>query len=161
MKNYLLSEEIIFDSKPEAVPYNYRISYKLAQLCLIMAMSCGRGGCSLVKLHMVSVGISTSVERCRLKEFANNRLSDYFTIIRFDPAVNRAVKYAVADKLIYQQQNGFFRLTDKGKKFVSNIQSYDDLLVSEKSFLAELSNKLTEDKIKTLMDTWRYSNAES
>ena len=34
--------DIIFDAKPDAVPYNYRISYKVTQLCLIMRI-CGRG----------------------------------------------------------------------------------------------------------------------
>ena len=54
MDNYLLTNEIIFDSKPDAVPYNYRISYKIAQICLIVAKSCsGRAGCSLVKLGSV------------------------------------------------------------------------------------------------------------
>ena len=38
--------DIIFDAKPDAVPYNYRISYKVTQLCLIMRI-CGRGGCLL------------------------------------------------------------------------------------------------------------------
>jgi len=32
----LLKNGIIFDAKPDAVPYNYRISYKVAQLCLIL-----------------------------------------------------------------------------------------------------------------------------
>ena len=31
MDNYLLTNEIIFESKPDAVPYNYRISYKIVQ----------------------------------------------------------------------------------------------------------------------------------
>lgn len=48
---------IVFDAKPDAVPYNYRISYKVAQLCLIMRI-CGWGDvCSLVKLHMISFAL--------------------------------------------------------------------------------------------------------
>ena len=31
MDNYLLTNKIIFEAKPDAVPYNYRISYKIAQ----------------------------------------------------------------------------------------------------------------------------------
>jgi hypothetical protein len=34
--------DIVFNAKPDAVPYNYRISYKVTQLCLIMRI-CGRG----------------------------------------------------------------------------------------------------------------------
>lgn len=49
--------DIVFDAKPDAVPYNYRISYKVSQLCLIMRI-CGWGGtCSLIKLHMISFAL--------------------------------------------------------------------------------------------------------
>jgi hypothetical protein len=39
MDNYLLTDEIVFQSKPDAVPYNYRISYKIAQICIIICKS--------------------------------------------------------------------------------------------------------------------------
>lgn len=159
-KNYLLTDEILFDAKPDAVPYNYRISYKIAQLCLIISLCCGRGGCSLFKLHMISVGLCTKHDMEELTAFAEDRLTSY-TVVRFDPAVNRAIKYAMADGLLYQQQNGLFRLTEKGKRFVGRIQEINDLMINEKSFLSGLSNKLTEDKIKTLMSSWRYSNVKN
>lgn len=154
---YILSDEIIFNAKPDAVPYNYRISYKIGQLCLIFAMCCGRSGCSLFKLHMISTSLYTNEEMHRLKEFSENIISTY-PIIRFDPAINRAVKYALADKLIFQQSNGLFRLTEKGKEFVKMIRKDKSIMINEKKFLADLSNKLTEGKIKELMTVWRYSD---
>lgn len=52
-----LQGDIVFDAKPDAVPYNYRISYKVSQLCLIMYI-CGWGtSCSLIKLHMISFAL--------------------------------------------------------------------------------------------------------
>lgn len=155
--NYILSDEIIFEAKPEAVPYNYRISYKLGQLCLILAMCCKRGGCSLYKLHMISTALYTKEEMRKLKEYSEGSVYIY-PVIRFDPAINRAVKYALADKLIFQQANGLFRLTPKGKDFVALIIKDKKLMINEKSFLSELSNKLTEAKIKELMTIWRYSD---
>lgn len=154
---YILSDEIIFESKPDAVPYNYRISYKIGQLCLIFAMCCGRSGCSLFKLHMISTSLYTNKEMKRLREFSENRISTY-SIIRFDPATNRAVKYALADKLIFQQANGLFRLTKKGREFVKLIKKDESIMINEKSFLASLSDKLTEGKIKGLMTIWRYAD---
>ncbi len=159
MEKFLLADEILFDAKPDAVPYSYRISYKISQLCLIISMSCGRGGCSLVKLHMISNALCTQHNMHKLSEFANDRLSNY-TLVRFEPSVNRAIKYALADGLLYQQQNGLFRLADKGKELMKKIKNEEDLLVNEKAYLSNLSDKLTEDKIKNLMSTWRYSNAE-
>ena len=52
VNQFPLQGDIIFDAKPDAVPYNYRISYKVSQLCLIMYI-CGWGtSCSLIKLHI-------------------------------------------------------------------------------------------------------------
>jgi len=161
MEKYILSDTILFEAKPDAVPYNYRISYKIAQLCLVIAYCCKRCGCSLLKLHMISIGMNTRQDRYELTEFANGRLSSNYTIVRFDPAVNRCIKYAIADGLIKQQLNGLFRLNKKGKKLVEKIKRIDDLMISEKSFLLDLSDKLDEDKIKSLMETWRYSSAEN
>lgn len=159
MDNYLLTNEIIFDSKPDAVPYNYRISYKIAQICLIVAKSCsGRAGCSLVKLHIISNALNTKECMQELEEYVNEKMS--FMLVRFDPAVNRAIKYAIADKLVAQLKNGTFKLTDTGKELVKKIDK-EDVLQEEKIFLKELGFKLTNDKIEQLMSLWRYKNAES
>ena len=151
-------DRILYTDRPEAVPYNYRISYKVAQLCLVLAMSCGRGGCSILKLHMIALALASEVDMKRLIDFSNNVVCDY-TLIRFDPAVNRAVCYALADRILVQQANGLYRLTDKGKRFVKTIDKSSDLMEREKTLLGRLSNKLTEAQIRDLMSTWRYGNA--
>lgn len=157
-KRYLIADEIVFDAKPDAVPYNYRISYKIAQLCLIMDI-CSRGGSSLLKLHMISMGLSTKQDMQNLKSMAYNSLTNYI-VVRFDPAVNHAIRYATADGLVYQQQNGLFRLTAAGRSYAKKIIKEKNLLTEEKSYLSSLSTMLTEEKIKNLTSLWRYSSAE-
>lgn len=158
MKNYLLTDKIIFDSKPDAVPYNYRISYKLAQICLILAMSCrGRSGCSLVKLHIMSSALNTKDDMDTLKKYVDEKSS--YILVRFDPAINRAVKYAIADNLIFQLGNGSLRLSEKGKLLVKAIKE-DELMIKEKEYLSKIGNRLTSQKIENLISAWRYSNVE-
>ncbi|MNB88333.1 hypothetical protein D3C75_353440 [compost metagenome] len=154
-RELIISDEIIFNAKPDAVPFNYRISYKIAQLSLILGMN-ARGGCSLMKLQMISIALSTNSDRERLWDFVNNRTNTY-TVVRFDPAINRAIKYAIAEELFVQQKNGLFRLTSKGKNFVKKIMKDVDILRLEKMFLFTLANKLTEEKIKALTSFWRYT----
>lgn len=159
MEDYLLTSEIVFDSKPDAVPYNYRISYKISQICLIISKSCsGRSGCSLVKLHIISNALNTKEYMEMLNNFANDKIS--YMLVKFDPAVNRAIKYAIADELIFQLKNGTLRLTDKGKKLIDEINKSDDLLYRERQYLSTLDNKLTNDKIEKLMSLWRCNFAE-
>ncbi|MBY6882589.1 hypothetical protein [Clostridium botulinum] len=50
-------------NRPTAVPYNYRILYKVMQLLLIICYCCGnRKGCSLEKMHMISNAINDKEE---------------------------------------------------------------------------------------------------
>ena len=150
--------DIVFDAKPDAVPYNCRISYKVTQLCLIMRI-CGRGDvCSLIKLHMISFALISRDNMQKLVEFTNGTGSA--PIVRFDPSVNRAITYAVAYRLI-EQQNAKYRLTDRGRQLAEQIRNAGDLMMIEIKELNTLSKKLTETKINEIVDRWRMKNAEN
>lgn len=121
--------DIVFNAKPDAVPYNYRISYKVTQLCLIMRI-CGRGDvCSLIKLHMISFALISQENMRKLVDFADGIGSA--PIVRFDPSVNRALTYAIGYGLIIRQQNAKYKLTDRGKQLAEQIKVVGDLMVIE------------------------------
>ena len=160
MDEYLLTDEIIFDSKPDAVPYNYRISYKMSQIALIIGMCCnGRSGCTLVKLHIIANALNTKKYMDDLESYVNDRMP--YILVRFDPAINRAVKYALADEVICQLKNGSFKLTEKGKQLVRLIKKDDELMEQEKEYLTRIGYKLNPEKLERLTSTWRYTNAEN
>ena len=151
--------DIVFDAKPDAVPYNYRISYKVTQLCLIMRI-CGRGDvCSLIKLHMISFALISQDNMRKLVDFADGIGSP--PIVRFDPAGNRALTYAVGYGLIERQQNSKYKLTDRGKQLAEQIRAVGDLMVMEISDLNSLAKKLTESKVEEIVDRWRIKDAEN
>ena len=151
-------DNIVFDAKPDAVPFNYRISYKVTQLCLIMRI-CGRGNvCSLIKLHMISFALISQVNLMRLIEFAEGTGS--VPIVRFDPAVNRALTYAIAYGLIERQQTAKYKLTDRGQRLAEQI-AVVGLMVVEISNLKLLAKKLTETKVNEIVDKWRVKDAEN
>ncbi len=126
--------------------------------CLIISKCCrGRSGCSLVKIHIFSSALNTKENMKILEDYLLEKIP--YMLVGFDPAVNRAVKYAIADKLLIQLKNGTFRLSDSGKKFVSQIEKDSRLLINEKQYLDKYSRRLTNDKIDILMSTWRYKNA--
>lgn len=160
MSNFPLQyTNIVFDAKPDAVPYNYRISYKVTQLCLIMRI-CGRGSvCSLIKLHMISFALISQVNMMRLIEFTEGTGSA--PIVRFDPSVNRALTYAIAYGLIERQQNAKYKLTDRGQRLAEQITVVGDLMIVEISDLNTLSKKLTETKVNEIVDRWRVKDAEN
>ena len=149
---------IVFDAKPDAVPYNSRISYKVTQLCLILRI-CGRGdSCSLIKLHMISYALISHANMNMLVEFAEGTANA--PVVRFDPAVNRALTYAIAYGLIEQLKNAKYKLTTRGQMLADQIKLVGDLMLVEVCDLNMLAKKLTETKIKDIVDIWRAKNAE-
>ena len=114
------------------------------------------------------VDIPNHTDRFFINDYANvidSETEDYifekipYMLVRFDPSVNRAVKYAIADNLLIQLKNGTFRLSDKGKQFILEIEKDNNLLSNEKQYLDKYSKRLTNDKIDVLMSAWRYNNA--
>jgi hypothetical protein len=157
--NLLTNADIVFNAKPDAVPYNYRISYKVSQLCLIMRICGWRNICSLVKIHMISFALISKTNMEKLISFAGG--DAYWPIVRFDPVVNRALTFAIAYGFVEQQKTGKFKLTDSGERLAEQIIAVKDLLVSEVENLSVLAKKLTENKIDVLIDMWREHHVEN
>ena len=158
-KSSLEYTDIVFDAKPDAVPYNYRISYKVTQLCLIMRL-CGRGDvCSLIKRHMISYALISQNNMKKLIKFTEE--TGNAPIVRFDPAVNRALTYAMAYGLIEQQQTAKYKLTDRGRQLTEQIKLAGDLMVIEINDLNTLAKKLTETKVNEIVDMWRLKDVEN
>jgi large-conductance mechanosensitive channel len=147
--NFILTDQIIFDPKPEAVPYQYRLSYKMALTCLILGMACGKGGCSLSKLHLISVSMYSEKEMNNLLNYVNGK-PDTYLILRYDPTINKTIDFMLIENILFQQANGLFRLTKSGRKFLNKIKKDKELLKKEKDFLIQLSNGLTEDLIESI-----------
>ena len=156
----LIKEGIVFDAKPDAIPFNYRISYKVSLICMIIKVCCGRRGCSLVKMHMIAAAVSDREYEEKLKRYLQTQIPGTL-VIRFEPSLNRALEYALADGLIAQQVNGTYKLIDRGKVLVKEIQNDDAIFRYEKKVLEEIQCDLTEEKIKSLMEGWRYQNAKN
>lgn len=158
--NYLPSEikGIEFRKRPEPVPYNYRISYKVAQLCIILYMI-KKGGCSFIKLQMISSALSSNYAMTQLIDLINGELPDY-SIISFDPSVNNALLYARAEELIViQSSNNRFKLSKKGKQFAKAIYDNNDIMRTEKNNLKKIIGNITEEAIASLIKRWGDLNA--
>lgn len=157
-ENFLMTDLVVFDAKPDAVPYRYRISYKIGQICLILNI-CGGSSCSFLKIQMISNALNDKKGEKELLEFCDDNNLLFISAIRFDPSVNRVLGYALADGLIKQLVKGTYKLTEKGKKFVKKIKLDKELMANEIEFLERIGNRLSEEKISELMDRWRYMDA--
>ncbi|MDE8329043.1 hypothetical protein PT249_02160 [Erysipelothrix rhusiopathiae] len=156
-----IHSDVIFEPKIDAVPFNYRISYKLSLICLIIGKCCGRKGCSATKLQMISSALTDAENREELLCAVKLSSLSESTLVRFDPAISRAINFSLEEKLIFRQGNGLFRLNDKGKELVKSIYNDSSLMNTEKEFFSSLSDKLTEDMIDEFSLNWGDGNAEN
>jgi hypothetical protein len=82
---------------------------------------------------MISFALISRTNINRLVEFAGGIIGA--PIVRFDPAVNRALTYAIAYGFIEQLQNAKYKLTARGQKLAEQIIHVGDLMVVEVSDL--------------------------
>ena len=155
----LVKNGVKYSPRPVAIPYNCRVSYRIAQLLLIITI-CASRGCSLAKINLISNSILNSEDRDSLLKYIKG-LTDDIPIVRFDPTINQALLYAIGDQLIIQNRSGNYELTDKGRNFVSDIIVNPSIMMRERKILGEIGKKLSDRKLKTMMDKWRYENVES
>lgn len=151
--------DVIFDAKAVAVPYNYRTSYKVSLVCLIIDLSCIRGGCSSTKIHMINVALNDINVRKDIERLIKGNYLSESIPLRFDPTVNRAINYALGDKLISRQGNGYFKLTATGKLLTEKIKSDKSLMITEKDYLSSINGKLSEQIISSVSKDWGIKNA--
>ncbi|WP_431808235.1 hypothetical protein [Lysinibacillus sphaericus] len=150
MNEELEIKKIRFTSRPESVPYFYRLSYRASITCLLLKLTCRKNSsCSLTKLHLIITLMFNEDESNKLIEYINKNDLSRITL-RFDPTVNTTVEYLLAEKLIYLNNSNQFMLTDKGNSFVDAIISDSGLLIKEKAFFKKIGSKLSEVKIKQI-----------
>lgn len=149
-----------FSERPNPIPYNYRLTYKLSQLCLILGLSSIRGGgSSMTRIQILASALMSDKEMEHLIDLIEGTSKNY--VVRYDPTVIRAMKYSIYDKLVIQQGNGKYKLTEKGKSFIRQILKDEILMEREKKFLTKYSKKLSETMINSLMDYWRYDDVDN
>ena len=114
----------------------------------------------MIKLHIIATAISDLEYKQKLEKYLKTHIEKEF-VVRFEPALNRALEYALADNFIVQQANGTYKLTDKGKELTSKIIDDKTIFTHEKIILEEISSDLTEEKIRAISERWRYQDVKN
>ena len=134
--------------KPFPVSWEYRYSYKLAQIVLFLKLNSIGSKSSLIKLHFLSWVTRNSNQRELILDKLNS-LSDFYTESWWiDPALNRALSIGAADWFILFHSKRY-KLTKKGEELYKIIIE-NDMFSSEITFLKLLGKKVTEWKISLI-----------
>lgn len=147
---YENAKRITFTRRKVPVSPEYRPLTKIAQIVLVLSMASRGNSANLLKFQLLNWAFKTK-ERDRVLLMLIQDPLITTPLINMDPSVNRALQFAVADKLIsFSESTGKFTLCAKGKEFAESINKETDILIEEKALLTKIGLKVTDKVISTL-----------
>jgi hypothetical protein len=147
--------EFIFTLRAHPIPGDLRPEWRIPILLLIV-LRVGRGAAlSLKKAHLVNWAVRTKqAQETLLRMIEGDRRLDDIPV-RFDPALNRAIDFAVAERLLdvdAKTTGSILSLSDSGKALARTIYDQEDVFITERHFLDRLRGRLPEPKVQELLE---------
>lgn len=139
-----------FVPRPQSAAPEIRLSWRLPMLMLCLFYS--RNKCaSLERLHVLNWAIRSAFLRKRLSEALRGERRADDILIRYEPALERVLAFAISEHLVERLPNSRFKLSEKGVSFSTYILSDDAVLLDERDWLARWGMVLTEKAVKNLV----------
>ena len=147
-----LIKKYSFKREPVSLPAELRPMHKIALILLFLRINCKASTSTLLKIQFLNWVLKSKEMRNKLISQTNGKEAEYLLkVIHLDPTVNRAVQYAIAEKIISLEKSGKIKLTDLGIKLVDEIIRNDDLFIDEKNYLMKLGKTVSEVQIKNTL----------
>ena len=148
MKN----RRVVFKKKPIPIPAEYRPMYQIALMSLVLKYCCRGEISKLMKFHLFSWSLYSEENMKLLLAIVEKKFKNPLPHWSIDPALNRALDYAIADGFFERIPPGKYKLLPKGQALVQKIESDDSLFIEEKSFLKKFGkSKLNDVEIERLI----------
>lgn len=139
-----------FVKRAIALPSNYRFFYQLSVFLLILEFSCQKNvGASTLKLQLLAWALRDNDGYEALRKVAKEKNKQNFNFWALDPALNRAIKFALADGFLMIEKDKFI-YTEKGKILLNFILE-NDIFTYEKNILKEIGKSITEIFVESLL----------
>lgn len=141
-----------FERRPAPLPGDLRPAWRIAFLLLILLHSRAQKA-SLQKLHILNWAARTEAYQTLLLRFVAGTAEKDEIIPRIEPSLNRAIDFALGERLVAVQNGKSLVLTDRGLAAAREIDGAADCLRSEKMFLRQMRSFATERNMEDLL-TW-------
>lgn len=140
-----------FSQRPVSIPGDYRTAWRLAVVCVLLHR--GRASTmSMPHLHVLWWAVHSSTSRELFLRWLEGTRAPDEILVRFDPSLTIAVNLAMGERLATRENNGNIKLTTEGESFASSVEGDDTVLVAEKAFLNQLPRRITQQKIRQLLE---------
>lgn len=138
-----------FKRRPISLPGDLRPTWRIGLLTILMTQCCRQQRSSLTRLHVLSWAIRTKENYEDMLALISGDLSPDSIIVRFDPAVNRAIDFAIGEGFMSRVGGSRIELTALGIKFAKEIFGDVNVYATEKSLASSLKQRVSE----TLVDS--------
>ncbi|GMA60382.1 hypothetical protein NZD89_12315 [Alicyclobacillus fastidiosus] len=148
---YDLVKEVHFVRRRIPLSVELRPMQKIAQILLVIHFSSYRNkSASILKLQIFNWAFKSPEFAASIHRLLQLSNKTDFPIIRFDPALNRAIGLALAeDYIVIQENTGKISIGSQGETFLASLLAEEELLQSEKQFLERIG-KVSETAIENL-----------
>lgn len=143
-------QEFRFDVRARPMPAEMRPMWRVAVLALALSRSRKRSA-TLRKLHVLNWCLRNDEAREMLRSVFERELPPNDLVIRFEPALMRALAFGIAEQLFELDNGRIYRLAKLGGEFVSAIDSDPTCLSEEKLLLQQVAPRLTEKLVEQLI----------
>ena len=110
-----------------------------------MVDKCRGRRATLLQLHALDTALIDPAARQRLSGDRDSLIT--FTVVRIDPALNRAVDRALGDSLLAMGADGTVQLAEAGNVALREIRARR-ALAPERALLSEIDGKLTQRSVR-------------
>lgn len=153
-----LDGKFIFKTQPNPICGDLRPFWRIG-LIVLMLDELGHGGAaSLEKVHVINWALRSEESRNTFMRIIENGLESDDCIVRFEPALNRALQFASQEKIIELRtlsSGGMtMSLTEQGRKMAASLNKIDDIYSEEKVFFSRMKGKVSQQNITKLLN-WR------
>lgn len=148
----LLDVAFDFERQPDPVPAALRPERRVPLVLLLVAKSHGAGA-SWKGLQLLSWVVRDPEHAELLVALREDRDIPDRPVVRFEPALDRALDLATGLGLLEQKASRVFRLTEAGKRVVEELDG-SDAFAREREVLGMLAGKVTQKEVGRVLE-WR------
>ncbi len=145
-----LDVPIIFRERPAALPGDLRPLWRVSLLVLLLRKCCRGDKSSLRRIHVLSSAARSKEVAETLLDAIENVIPPGLVIVRIEPALNRAIDYAIGEGLVKRGKKDRLELTSAGKKFADELMQNPLLLASEKRFINAVGYRVNEAFVQSM-----------
>jgi hypothetical protein len=154
--------KLSFIQRPIPIPADYRPMYKIALIVLILRICCRAETSSLLKLHLFSWALTSDDNLTKLREYVTSNFQSDFSVWGIEPALNRALQFAIAENICEVANGKNYKLTEKGNRFYEMIDADNELFSKEKTFLKFIGkSKITDKRLTAMSNQWTINYDEN